>query len=120
MKTASYIIVAFMLFIGFQTTVLAQKSKNIETVNMKVEGVCSMCQQRIQKASFIKGVKSAHWNQESQILSVIFNPKKTSAEQISQSVANVGHATEHHKADKQTYQELPDCCSYKNPNVKSH
>lgn len=115
-----YLIIAFVLFAGFQTTAFAQKSKKIETVNMKVEGVCSMCQNRIEKAALVKGAKSSHWNQESKVLTVIFNPQKTSVAQISQSVAEAGHATQHNEAKDEAYKELPDCCNYKDEHVKSH
>ena len=120
MKKITYILLAFMLFTGLQSNALAQKSNKIKIVNMKVAGVCSMCQKRIEKAAFIKGVKSVHWNKDNQVLIVIFNTMKTSADQISSSVATSGHNTEYHEADQQAYERLPDCCRYKDESVKPH
>ncbi len=95
------------------------KKKKVETSELKVKGVCKMCKERIENAALIKGVKLAEWNQETDILKVIFNPKKTSLETIHKAVAEAGHETQKIKANKEVYNNLPKCCAY-NDGVKKH
>ena len=90
----------------------APKLKKVETATYKVAGVCGMCQNRIETAAMMKGVKFASWDKETQILKVIYQTKKVSEETILKAVADAGHDTEKIPASKEAYQKLPGCCQY--------
>lgn len=89
-----------------------QASKTV-TAKFQVEGVCGMCEDRIETAAFIQGVRSAEWDLTSSMLTVIYAPKKVSEEAIHQSIAAAGHDTEKVKAEDAAYSKLPGCCAYR-------
>ena len=115
MKLISIIILTIITISGF-----SQKSK-YETANIKVNGVCGMCEDRIENALDVVGIRGADWDVESKMLNVVFNPEKISLNEIHQLCANVGHSTEKLKADPAIYNKLHGCCKYEDPEViKSH
>ncbi len=117
MKTQFQILTAFSFFLFLSLTATAQKK--IQTDTLEVTGVCEMCQKRIEKAAFIKGVKLAEWDKDSQRLTVIYKTKKTDLDEISTAVANAGHDNGKKKAPAEAYAELPDCCAYRD-GVEAH
>lgn len=81
---------------------------------MKVDGLCSMCKERIEKAAkSVNGVSTAVWQTNSKELHYDYDPKKTSPEEISKAIAAVGHDTEMHRADDSVYEALHSCCLYR-------
>ena len=71
-----------------------------------------MCKERIEKAAKgVKGVLSAHWDKDTQMIHLQYDPKKTSPKAISKAIAKVGHDTDMDKADKAVYDKLPACCT---------
>ena len=87
----------------------------IEAV-IKVYGNCSMCKERIEKAAMaIKGVQVANWDEEDQLLKVIYDASETRLKKIHEAVAGVGHDTELVRARNRTYQQLHHCCKYDRP-----
>ena len=88
-------------------------SKKIIETKFEVQGVCGMCEKRIEEAALrTKGVKVADWDKESKVLKVVFNSQKTSLEAIHANIAEKGHSTELVTAEKEVYKKLPDCCQY--------
>lgn len=86
-------------------------------LNIEVSGNCKMCKSRIEKASLkIKGVKYANWDIPSKELTLIFDENKCSVDDVKIAIAMVGHDTDSVKATDQTYNKLPPCCQYKDPN----
>ena len=109
MKTT--ILSILMLLLVGTLTVSAQQSK---TEKFKVEGNCGMCKTRIQNAALsVDGVSTAIWSKESKILEITFDSSKTNADKIQLAIAKVGHDTEKHKAPKESYDKLPECCKYR-------
>lgn len=105
MKT---IIILLSLFCSI--TVKSQSS--ITTSTISVKGNCDDCKERIENAADIKGVKNSVWNKDEKKLTVIFDFKKVSLEQIEKAIANAGYATANQKANATAYHKLPDCCQY--------
>lgn len=83
------------------------------TIKIKVFGNCGQCKERIEAALDHKGIKSAEWNIDTKILEVVYVPEKITEEQIHHYIAGVGHDTEKVKAFDTVYQQLPDCCLYR-------
>ena len=108
----------FILLWAFATNQIKAQS-NVITDTISVQGNCGECRERIEDAAFIKGVKSASWNKEKDLLTVIYNAEKTSLEKISLAVANIGHDTRLHTGNEKKYKKLPSCCAYRT-NACSH
>ena len=105
----------FNLFVGLllisSVSVFAQESK---TKEVKVSGACGMCGNRIETAATaVDGVTSADWDKETQMLTLKFDPAKTSQDKVELAVAKVGHDTENHNADDKVYEALAGCCKYR-------
>ena len=86
-----------------------------KTETFKVWGNCDMCKTRIEKAVKEEGATTAEWDQKTKMLSVTFDPSKTSLEAFGKKLASVGHDTEKFRADDKAYNALPDCCKYERP-----
>lgn len=92
----------------------ANSSTKSEHAMINVQGLCEMCKDRIEKAAKgVSGVSSASWDQKTKQLHLNFDASKTSVDAISKAIAKVGHDTDKYKADKTTYDALPDCCKYR-------
>lgn len=82
-------------------------------ISFQVNGKCGMCEERIENALDIKGIKFADWSQETKICKVKFNPDIISEKEIHQIIAKLGHDTEMCKATDKDYNNLHHCCHYK-------
>ncbi len=92
----------------------AQKAPNSKfiTTSFAVEGVCGMCEKRIESTLDIVGVASADWVNETSILTVVFNPKKISEDEMHKLLSDAGHRTSKMKKNEEAYKTLPACCKY--------
>jgi hypothetical protein len=113
MKATLHLIFIFFFIILSNPVNAREKEKKLETVEFKVSGVCDMCEQRVEHAALIKGVRYAQWNKEKQLLKVIYKTKHTVEEAIHEAVAKAGHDTEKVKAPRESYKKLPACCAYR-------
>jgi hypothetical protein len=84
----------------------------VKTESFKVLGLCGMCKSRIEKTAKGEGATSAAWDSKTQMLTVTFDPSKTSKDALSKKIASVGHDTELYKASDDVYENLPGCCHY--------
>jgi periplasmic mercuric ion binding protein len=115
MKTVKFLIAALLIMavgtISYgQTT--AQKSGGPKTESFKVWGKCGMCKDRIEKTAKAEGATSASWDSKTDLLTVTYDPSKTSKDALTKKLASVGHDTEKYKADDKVYAALPACCHY--------
>ncbi|NND34606.1 MAG: heavy-metal-associated domain-containing protein [Saprospiraceae bacterium] len=101
------------LFFSFQPATAQSSKKKIQTEAFFVEGVCQMCEKRIEKTALESGVISAEWNKESKQLTIIYKPKKVALQEVKQAIAEAGHDTQDIKATAENYAKLPDCCAYR-------
>lgn len=97
----------FMLAAFF---VFAQKN----TEKIEVKGNCDMCKERIEEAvKSVEGVNEAEWNVETKMLAVDFDGSQTSLDEIEKTIAKAGHDTPNYKAEDEAYNNLPNCCKYR-------
>ena len=76
-------LVCFSFDASAQSTDQKSKSSKYETVELKVKGVCGMCKSRIELATYdLKGVKSAKWDLETDVLTAVIQPSKVTREDI--------------------------------------
>ena len=110
-----YHIILSLVFLTISSSVaFAQdRPKKLETVTFEVSGNCGMCEQRIEEAALIKGVKFADWDRTTQMIKVIYKTKKVDLVSIQTAIAAVGHDAGTVKAPDEVYQTLPGCCSYR-------
>lgn len=108
------IVLAITLLI---TSITFAQNKNARAT-IEVDGVCTMCKERIEKAAIkSKGVKSAIWDVKSHELKLIYDESKTDLKHIQQSIADVGHDTKEFKATDEAYNSLHKCCYYRDEAV---
>ena len=109
-------IIIFILGFIFSLKINAQTTVTTSTIS--VNGNCGECKERIENAADIKGVKNAIWKEETHILTVTFDSKKVTLEQIEKAIAKSGHETGNQKADSSAYNTLPSCCKYQSTDCK--
>ena len=91
-----------------------QRTIGIKTQNIKVSGTCSMDKRRIETAAYsVDGIKSANWNEYTQVLTLTYSVfRKDAADNVQKKIAAVGNDTDKYRANDAVYQALPDCCHY--------
>jgi hypothetical protein len=106
-KNVMLFVILFVSFITF-----ADKPKT-ETIKIKTSAICEQCKEIIEKKlAFTKGVTESNVDLDSKekITTVIFNPKKTTADKIRKSIAEVGYDADNIFAVPAGYDKLPGCC----------
>jgi len=106
--------IIFLLLLS-SSTLFAQKNKASKdtTTTFEVSGSCEMCKMRIEEAAKGNGVKSAVWNVDSKMLTLVYDPSVTTSYKVHDRIADVGHDTRLIKAATATYNGLADCCRYR-------
>lgn len=106
-------------FVGMFTFLLISQNdavaqgRNVEEVEFTVLGNCGMCKDRIESAAYsVRGVRSANWDQEKQLLTLTFRTDRTDQETVEKAIAKVGHDTENFLTDEETHANLHHCCIY--------
>jgi len=118
MKTLRiFLIVFFAIIFGVTSSAQTHDHSSMnktssKTETFKVFGKCDMCKSRIEKTVKAEGVTENVWDVKTQMLTVTFDPSKTSKDAISKKLATVGHDTEKYKATNEVYANLPGCCHY--------
>jgi copper chaperone CopZ len=97
----------------------SSRTAQVANASLHVEGVCGMCETRIEKAALIPGVRSASWDLPSGVLEVIYAPNKVTVDAIAQAIADAGHDNDKQKATDAAYKTLPGCCAYRD-GVEKH
>ncbi len=109
MKNIKTILILLAFFGGMSQAVMAGDS---DTLRFKVNGNCEMCKERIEEALDVRGIKSADWNVETKMITVVYDRKKINEEKIHRLIAAAGYETEKQAADEEAYRKLPGCCQY--------
>lgn len=85
--------------------------KNQETVTIKTSAVCDMCKKTMEKAmAYEKGVKSSSLDVDSKVLTVVFDSRKTNADNVRKAVTETGYDADDKPAQERAYNRLDDCC----------
>ena len=118
MKTIimSFVVALFLgVFLNIEP-VFSETSEPLPAVietELKVLGMCGMCKTRIERAAYsVRGVRSASWNQQQQMLTVSYRTNRTDQETIERAIAEAGHDTENFITDEETHANLHHCCIY--------
>lgn len=89
-----------------------------KTITLWVDGICGMCQDRIEAAvGAVDGVEAAQWDIASRELMVFVNTEDFAEQLLHQAVAAAGHDTRQVTASDEAYNSLHGCCKYRDPAV---
>lgn len=108
MKKLIFIII--LLLTIFQTG-FAQ-IKNAKTKTAKIYGNCFMCKAQIEKAGNRENIAQIDWNLHTQIATITYDSKKTTANTILKRIAMAGFDNDKYLAPDAAYQKLERCCRY--------
>lgn len=82
-----------------------------ETIVIKSSMVCDMCQDAIRDGlAYVKGIRRVTTDLDNNEITVKYNPKRISAEDIKQEITKIGYAADDMEADEAAYAALPECC----------
>lgn len=80
-------------------------------VQILTSAVCGMCKTTLEKAmAYEKGVKAAELDVEAKMLTIVYQPEKTSVEKLRLAISRAGYDADSLKADSRAHDRLPDCC----------
>ena len=89
----------------------SQKANKTETISIKTSSQCDMCKHTLEKAmAFEKGVKSSNLDVPTSVLTVEYNPSKTTPEKIKKAVSEAGYDADDVPANPAAYEKLNSCC----------
>ena len=86
----------------------------INHAEFMVEGKCEMCKERIETTAMsVKGVESATWDIDNKMLHLAYDKSHTSLETVQKAIAQAGHDNSKYRAPDEVYNNLPECCLYR-------
>ena len=92
-------------------TAATPTKKGTEQVQFKTSAVCGMCKARLEKSlAYEKGVQAAYLDVPSKVLTVTYNPAKTTPAALQTAVQKTGYDADQLTADARAYDRLPECC----------
>jgi copper chaperone CopZ len=102
------------LFIGLLLLVSGSALAQTSEVTFWVNGVCGMCEKRIESALINSpGVKFADWDNQTSQVKVAYNSKKITEQKLHEILAGAGHDTQKVRAKDEDYAKVPGCCKYR-------
>jgi mercuric ion binding protein len=101
------ILILFLICLSFWS--LAQENEG--KIAIQTSAVCEMCKETIEyDLTFTKGIKFVELNLDNKVVSVEFNPKKTTPSDIKKQITMLGYHADDMKRDSLAYENLPFCC----------
>jgi len=89
------------------------------TTSIEVDGLCGMCEKRIENAAYIQGVKKADWSQETHLLELIYNSSKVDEAAIIAAINEAVHDVKNHPASYKQYANVHGCCRFRDPDQRA-
>lgn len=97
--------------IGLCMVAFVTLADNPTVVKIKTSAICKMCKERIEKKlAFTKGVTDVNLNLDDKVVTVAYNSKKTSVEQIKKAINETGYDADDMPKDEKAHGKLPSCC----------
>ncbi|MFN3850149.1 MAG: heavy-metal-associated domain-containing protein [Spirosomataceae bacterium] len=107
MKKSVLLTLITLIFSGL---VMATPPKTAEA-KFKTSAVCGMCKKRIERdLGVTKGVVESKLNLDDKVVTITYNPKKTSPDKLKAAISKIGYDADDVMADKNAHDALPDCC----------
>lgn len=110
-KIHSLIVLSLLLF----TTVAKAQNVNTAEIKIKTSAICETCKKTIEQSlAFEKGIKQSDLDISTKIVTVTYNPNKTTPEKIRLAISNTGYDADEVKANPKAYKKLEACCKKDN------
>lgn len=108
-KVTSSLIIAIVMIVGKNAN--AQESATTAEIKIKTSATCDMCKETIEKnLAFEKGIKRSVLDVSTKVVTVTYNPQKTTPEKIRVAISKIGYDADDVPADAKAYKKLDDCC----------
>ncbi len=109
MKRIASLLIALFLTAGLLNA--GPVNDNTKEVKIKTSAKCKMCKSRLEKnVGLSKGVEEASLNLDDKVMTVRYNPKRTSEEKIRETIAKTGYEADDIPAVEAAHDKLPKCC----------
>ncbi|TLU98831.1 heavy-metal-associated domain-containing protein [Dyadobacter luticola] len=96
-----------ILFIGMSSSFAGDDKE----VKIKTSAICEMCKERIERnLGLSKGVKESNLDLKDKVVTVKYNPNKTTPEAIKATIINTGYDANELIANQKAHDKLPECC----------
>ena len=106
------------LLVGIWLLVSGSALAQTAEVSFWVDGVCGMCEKRIETALInTPGVRFADWSIATREVKVAYSTKKLSEQRLHEVVATAGHDTKKLRAKDADYAKVHACCKYRELNA---
>lgn len=103
------IVFTLMMLVLLSNPLFAQR-RNTAEIKIKTSAQCDMCKKTIeQKVLSERGVKKASLNLDSKIVTITYNPKRTSPERLRKVISEAGYDADDVPAVNRANQKLNDC-----------
>ncbi len=100
--------IAFFLTAGLLNAGPGNETKEVK---IKTSAICKMCKLRLERnLGLSKGVEEANLNLDDKVMTVRYNPKRTSEEKIREVIAKTGYQADDVPAVEAAHNKLPKCC----------
>ena len=110
-KRGAFLVMTFLVSLQLQAQKEPVEVKGGYQIDIQTSGICEMCKFALEKdLTFEKGVKSADFNLENKVLTLVYNPKKTDPQTLRERVTKVGYHADTLARDPEAYSKLPMCC----------
>jgi copper chaperone CopZ len=90
-----------------------------QTVTVRIDGDCPMCERTIEKVGFVKGEAAVDWDVDAKTAVITFDSTRTTMDAVLQRIAQAGYDNERYLAPKEAYDKLPGCCQYERTLVRA-
>ena len=110
---------SFLFSLALLSEISMTGQSKFNTTSIEVDGLCGMCEKRIENAAYIQGVKKADWSQETHMLDLIYNSSKVEQSDIIAAINEVGHDVKGHPASNEHYANIHGCCRFRDPDQRA-
>jgi len=105
------LIFSFIILLAFNSSLATVAKGGKEKAVIQTSAICESCQNRIETAlNKLSGVKSASLNLDDKKVTVVYNPKKITVEDIKKAISEAGYDADDVNANQGAYNKLPGCC----------
>lgn len=94
-----------------QSSVMAEKKKEVKEIKILTTAVCGMCKDRLEhNMKFEKGVTSVDLDLPSQIITIKYRTNKTNPDKLRKAISDIGYDADNVPANPKAYDKLSACC----------
>src|SRR6476620_1293866 len=109
MKTLNRITSTFMIVLVMIVSAANAQQSDLAEIKIKTSATCDMCKETIEKSlAFEKGIKKSVVDVETKMVTVTYNPKKITPEQIRLAISKTGYDADNVTADAKAYRKLDE------------